>query len=176
MQNSEEVQLPSIGTALPLPQIPLDMNRMLSRFKTRLYPMIPIVDMESLIASAKSLSLRGLSQLPQEDVPNLCCLYSIFGIMEDENGGTYTKDGLSFISTAYRLSPYLMSLPYFSSVQAVLLLTVALQSRNKDGAAWQILRQAIRISQSIGLHRCVSAEALENSSSYEIFGNSDLDA
>jgi hypothetical protein len=121
MQISEEVQLPSIGTALLLPQIPLDMDRILSRFRTRLYPMIPIVDMEPLLSAAKSLSLRDLAQLPQEDVPDLCCLYSIFGIMEDENAGTYTENGSAFISTAYRLSSYLISMPYFSSVQAMLL-------------------------------------------------------
>jgi hypothetical protein len=176
MQISEEVQLPSIGTALLLPQIPLDMDRILSRFRARLYPMIPIVDMESLLSAAKSLSLRDLAQLPQEDVPNLCCLYSIFGIMEDENAGTYTEEGSAFISTAYRLSSYLISMPYFSSVQAMLLLTVALRSRNKDGAAWQILGQGIRIAQSIGLHRRVDGEVVENPGSVKILDNSDWDA
>jgi hypothetical protein len=176
MQISEEVQLPSIGTALSLPPIPVNMDRILSRFRTGLYPMIPIVDMELLISSAKSLSLRDLGQLPQEDVPDLCCLYSIFGIMEDENARTYSEEGSVFISTAYRLSSYLISMPYFSSVQAMLLLTVALRSRNKDGAAWQILGQAIRVAQSIGLHRRVDGEVVENPSSVKILGNSDLDA
>jgi hypothetical protein len=132
--------------------------------------------MESLISSAKSLSLRDLRQLPQEDVPDLCCLYSIFGIMEDENVGTYTEAGSAFISTAYRLSSYLISMPYFSSVRAMLLLTVVLRSRNKDGAAWQILGQAIRVAQSIGLHRHVDGEVVENPSSVKILGNNDLDA
>jgi hypothetical protein len=45
--------------------------------------------------------------------------------------------------------------PYLPSVQALLLITIALRCRYKDEQAWHILAQAVRVAHSIGLHRYI---------------------
>ncbi|SPO38357.1 uncharacterized protein PSFLO_03834 [Pseudozyma flocculosa] len=63
------------------------------------------------------------------------------------------NDAERYLAAAYSLYGHIVGVPYLSSVQAMLLLHLTLRAKNKDGAAWQALGQAIRIAYSIGLHR-----------------------
>ncbi|KAF7719146.1 Fungal Zn(2)-Cys(6) binuclear cluster domain-containing protein [Penicillium ucsense] len=81
-------------------------------------------------------------------------------------GHTWPEDiSLSEIPTLVSiLHGHLTATPYSSSVQALFLLALALRSVAKDGQAWHILGQAIRIAQSIGLHK--SAKRHESGEDY----------
>lgn len=71
--------------------------------------------------------------------------------------GGATDMGTAYLTAAYSLYGALMAHPYLPSVQALLLLGVAVRGRSKDGQCWQLTGQAIRIAHSVGLHRHLSA-------------------
>ncbi|RDW84251.1 hypothetical protein BP6252_01841 [Coleophoma cylindrospora] len=155
MQYAEELLLPRYGTMHRLPALPAlsEMTWCLSVFRRHIYPIYQIIDLTLLEQAMRQFHHTDLSSLPAKDVPVLCCAYSVLAIAVDEQAGSYTAMGLEFLTAAYMLYAHVISTPYLSSVQALLLLTIGLRARNKDGAAWQALGQAIRIAQSIGLHR-----------------------
>lgn len=159
MQYAEEGPLNGIDMGQPLPPIPglENLEVILSIFSRKIHPMCPVLDMGAFQTSIQRLSLLELPRLPQGDIPILSSLYSVLSLVSDEAAGRYTTEGYSYLCAAYGLTAYVASSPYFPSVQAMLLLTLALRARNKDGAAWQTLGQAIRIAQSIGLHRRVDS-------------------
>jgi hypothetical protein len=157
MQYAEEGPLSGIPMGQSLPSIPdlQNMEELLSIFSRKVHLIYPVLDLGSFQTSVERLSLLDLQQLPQGDIPILSTLYSLLSLVFDEIAGKYTSEGHAYLCAAYGLSAHITSSPYFPSVQAMLLLTLALRARNKDGAAWQTLGQAIRIAQSIGLHRRV---------------------
>ncbi|RDW60311.1 hypothetical protein BP5796_11917 [Coleophoma crateriformis] len=177
MQYAEELLLPRYGTIHQLPALPAlsEMTWYLSVFRRHIYPVYQIIDLTLLEQAMRQFHHTDLSSLAAKDVPALCCAYSVLAIAVDEQAGSYTTMGLDFLTAAYMLYAHVISTPYLSSVQALLLLTIGLRARNKDGAAWQALGQAIRIAQSIGLHRrsedIVHTPGLRSSES-----NFDLDA
>ena len=157
MQHAEEGPLNEFVLGFSLPPIP-DLQSLevsMSIYAQRIHPMCPVLDLESFKISIQRLALQDLRRIAPGDIPILSSLYSLLSIISDELPGAYTTEGYSYLCAGYALSPYVTGSPYFSSVQAMLLLTLALRGRNKDGAAWQTLGQAIRIAQSIGLHRRV---------------------
>jgi hypothetical protein len=159
MQYAEEGPLNGLLFSQQLPLIPImdDLDASLAIFMRKIHPLYPILDLEAFRVSAGRLALQDPQQLSHGDIPILSCLYSLLALVTDEKAGKYTTFGHSYLSAAYGLSAYVTSTPYFPSVQALLLLTLALRARNKDGAGWQTLGQAIRIAQSIGLHRRVDS-------------------
>lgn len=66
------------------------------------------------------------------------------------------------------LYAHLIGLPHLSSVQALLLVALALQSRGKQGQSFQVLGSAVRIAHSIGLHRHTSAHVKSDASARRI--------
>jgi hypothetical protein len=71
----------------------------------------------------------------------------------DEENNASTPMGDVCLKTAFSLYGHIISTPYLSSVQAFLLLAIALKVRNKDGSAWHVVGYAVRAAQSLGLHR-----------------------
>ena len=159
MQYAEEGPLNGLAFGQPLPCIPDldDLGANLEIFNRRIYPLYPVMDLETFRVSVQKLALQDLQKLSQGDIPILSCLYSVLALVADEKAGKYTASGYAYLSAAYGLSAYVTSSPYLPSVQALLLLALALRARNKDGAGWQTLGQAIRVAQSIGLHRRVDS-------------------
>ena len=160
---SVEVPLPFLSS---LPQFPSAdvIDKYLTTFFTRIYPIYPIIDREylheSISALRHKLDHRNYS-LTSRDYPALACIYAVFSLAADEFDGSATDTGTHFLEGAYFLYAHLVAMPYVPSVQALLLITIILRHRNKDAACLGTLGQAIRIAQSIGLHRRVTtAESL----------------
>ncbi|KAL1614335.1 hypothetical protein SLS54_009829 [Diplodia seriata] len=58
-----------------------------------------------------------------------------------------------YLSGAYSMYTHIVAMPYQRSIQALLLLALALRTRHKEGVAWHVIGHAIRMAQSLGLHR-----------------------
>ena len=144
---------------MSLPALPSlsETQEYISIFFSRIYPVYPIIDKESFSKSIENLRMKMASKLDSRDYPELACAYAVFSACADEADGHPTEIGTHYFESAYVLYAHIVGIPYLTSVQALLLLAVVLRNRNKDGASWDILGQAIRIAQSIGLHRNVSS-------------------
>ncbi|KIH87060.1 fungal specific transcription factor domain containing protein [Sporothrix brasiliensis 5110] len=152
---ASEIPLPSpylsIGTASPgLPPIPAEstMRRYTETFFTKIHPLFPIVDHQDILHTVARL---GDSQT--NDYGLLACTYALCSLAADEEHGGVSDDGTRYLEAAYGLYAHLVARPSISSVQALLLLTLALRNRNKDAVSWGSLGQAIRLAQAIQLHR-----------------------
>lgn len=158
MAYTVEMPLPFPVSLPPLP--PTDQREeYISIFFSRIQPIFPILDPDTFQSSITALALKmesSSANLNPVDYPSLACAYAVFSISADEKSQCITEDGTRYLEAAYFLHAHLFAIPYVTSVQALLLLTIVLRGRNKDGASWSTLGQAIRIAQSIGLHRYIS--------------------
>ena len=163
MQFAEEGPINGLAFGQPLPRLPdlQELDASLELFSRRIHSLYPVLDLSAFRLSVERIVSQDLHQLSHRYIPTLSCLYSLLALVMDETAGKYTTLGYSYLSAAYGLSAYVTSSPYFQSVQAFLLLAIALRARNKDGAAWQTLGQAIRIAQSIGLHRRLDSSIVQ---------------
>ncbi|KAH7021365.1 uncharacterized protein B0I36DRAFT_388092 [Microdochium trichocladiopsis] len=167
-------------TSSSLPPLPPrgEMALYTSIFLKRLWPLIPVVDPASLEAdintflaiqeaqggAAEAGILAHLAAAPAQVAPALVMAYSVVCIGHDElhgggggvvMGATTTAQSSStrYLGAAYALYAQLVGSPYVASVQALVLLALALRGQVKEGQAWQVLGQAVRIAHSIGLHK-----------------------
>lgn len=152
---SMEVSLPLLTS---LPDFPPSsrLDEYLVVFFSRIYPIYPIFERDSIYELIQKLRPMLASKCPSftsKDYPQLASLYALFSASADELEGHPTNVGASYLEAAYSLYGHLVAIPYATSVQALLLLAMVLRSRNKEGASWEVLGQAIRIAQSLGLHR-----------------------
>ncbi|KIW09932.1 hypothetical protein PV08_11708 [Exophiala spinifera] len=155
MAYSTEVPLSFLTTLPPLPPPPI-VDQYLSIFFSKIHPIFPVVDhgmVLELVSVLRPKLERQPASLGSTDYPQLAILYALFSSSADELAGELTDVGTSYLEGAYFLYAHLVAMPYTASVQALLLLAVVLKNRNKDGASWEILGQAIRIAQAVGLHR-----------------------
>jgi hypothetical protein len=152
---SMEVPL-TFPISLPDLPPPFKISQYKSVFFNRIYPILPIFDQETFTSMIDLLQTSSVSALQPKDYPTLACAYAVFSASADEAEGQVTDVGTQYLQGAYALFAHITAVPYLTSVQALLMLTMILRNRNKDGASWSVLGQAIRISQSIGLHRRVS--------------------
>lgn len=159
MHHSEEFVLPLI-TSLPLLPPRDKIEGYTKVFFERVWPIVPVVDQAALQAEIDHvLDLQSrfaeafYAHLTPINVTNLSIIYAVICIGVDETAGRLTKMSTTYLTAAYGLYGHLVALPYATSVQALTLLAVALRGQSKDGQAWQVLGQAIRIAHSIGLHK-----------------------
>jgi hypothetical protein len=144
---STEVPL-SFPRSLPeLPSAP-DTDEYILIFFSRIHPIFPIFDQDAFRESIDRLRQKQKSTLESKDYPALACAYAVFSASADEVEGQITPIGSQYLQGAYALFANIVATPYITSVQALLTLTLILRNRNKDGASWGILGQAIRIGQS----------------------------
>ncbi|KAH8660162.1 fungal-specific transcription factor domain-containing protein [Xylariales sp. PMI_506] len=157
---SFEVSLPS-GAPLPELPSPSQVEQYASAFFARIYPILPIIVKSAFVESVERLrqTLASKLSLPSGDYPALALAYAVFSVCADEAEGQATILGTSYLEGAYGLLAHLIVIPNITCVQALLMLAFSLRNRNKDGASWGILGHAIRIAQSMGLHRFMSASA-----------------
>lgn len=147
-------------------------------FSQKIQPVYPLLDLDAFRLSLVNLANkmgRSSGSLNPADYPSLACAYALFSISADEKEGRITEAGTQYLQAAYFLHANLLAIPYVDSVQALLLLTIALRGRNKDGASWGTLGQAIRMAQSIGLHRYIApSSSLQNIQSVAAAKRADL--
>src|SRR5277367_1173057 len=158
MTGTEEVSLP---LSMMLPQLPplSERDSCISAFFSRIHPMFPLLNEVSFRNTVNRLADADLNSPSPSDRPLLACVYGVISIGADERAGT-TENGTKYFTAAFSLYAHLVAYPYRSSVQAILILVLALRGRNKDSLAWDVHGQAVRLAQSIGLHRkvlCVHA-------------------
>lgn len=154
---TSEIPLPSpflsIGAPSPgLPPIPpaAAMDRYTDIFFAQIHPLVPILDRPSFPSAVAQLRRENQAA---HDRGLLACTYAVCSLAADEDAGGVSDDGTRFLEAAYVLYAHLVARLSVSSVQALLLLTLALRNRNKDAASWGSLGQAIRLAQAINLHR-----------------------
>ncbi|KAL2412561.1 hypothetical protein ABEF91_000879 [Exophiala dermatitidis] len=161
MQHVEEFPL-SLTTCIP-PLPPQEtLATCLDTFFTKVWPVYPVLERQTIEASIQffqgleASSSAGLqATMASSQVPQLAIIFAVTAIAADETAGEPTELGNLYVSAAYSLFAHLVATPYMTSVQALLLLAVALRCRFKDGQAWHVLAQAIRVAHSIGLHRYI---------------------
>ncbi|KAF8858819.1 hypothetical protein BDZ45DRAFT_673749 [Acephala macrosclerotiorum] len=178
MQHAEEFVQPKLGTAQVPPSFPApaEMNIYFRAFFDRIHPMFPVLDMNSFQSDVGRMATQDLTMLRQEEVPLLACAYCVFALGADENAGHCTDISMVYLSAAFNIFAYIVSVPYLVSVQALILLTVALKARNKDGCGAQSLGQAIRIAQSLGLNHASVAKVEAIPGESVSFSDNNLDA
>ncbi|KAM5354629.1 hypothetical protein ACJ41O_001276 [Fusarium nematophilum] len=170
MSFSEEYALPLL---LSLPNLP-EMSAMepcINTFFGRTHSMIPVLDRQSFISDVLRFSELqeahegGLQcAITSTDVPALVAMYSVLTIGIDDGDDVAPSLAAAYLDAAYSLVSHLISFPYIGSVQALLLLVIALRGRGKEGQSWHLLGQATRIAHSLGLHRQVWASSPDHSS------------
>jgi len=150
-------------------------HRLTRLFCSRIYPVFPVFDVDSFLRSLMELRRRLNTQqgaLEAQEYPLLACAYAVLSAAADEEAGGITANGTRYLEAAHFLYSHLVAMPYLASVQALLLLTLILRNRNKDGASWSCLGQAICIAQSLGLHqrvqRASSTQMLTESSDEDL--------
>ncbi|KAH7018031.1 uncharacterized protein B0I36DRAFT_394628 [Microdochium trichocladiopsis] len=169
MQYSEEFELPLTPHLPPLPVRP-ETDGYVAAFMRRVWPLYPVVDETTVAADIDYImqvqALHGerfARHLPQLTLPTLAVTYAVLALGSAELAGQATPLSTSYLTAAYSLYGHLIALPYTVSVQALFLMALALRAQMRDGQAWQVLGQALRIAYSIGLHR-TSPSALASSS------------
>ncbi|KXJ86475.1 fungal-specific transcription factor domain-domain-containing protein, partial [Microdochium bolleyi] len=162
MMYSEEFELPLMPHLPTLPVRP-ETDGYVAAFMRRVWPLYPVVDEVTVsadidyIMQVQAMHGEGFARhLPQLTLPTLAVTYAILALGSAELAGQATPLSTSYLTAAYSLYGHLIALPYTVSVQALFLITLALRAQMRDGQAWQVLGQALRIAYSIGLHRTSS--------------------
>ncbi|KAJ5759690.1 hypothetical protein N7520_006846 [Penicillium odoratum] len=85
----------------------------------------------------------------------VCSLYMVMALGSRKDGGS--GDSNDLFAAGWELYSRVISTPYLPSVQALLLMALELMHGNKDGQASLAVGTAVRIAQSLGLHRRLAA-------------------
>ncbi|KAF4345093.1 STB5-transcription factor [Fusarium beomiforme] len=156
---TEEYALPLAPILPDLPSMSV-MEPCLKKYFSRTHPLVPVLDHTAFISDVlrfselQQTSPTGLQgALTSVDAPALVAVYAVLSIGMDDHEGQISASATGYLTGAYSLVSHLLSFPYMSSVQALVLLAVAMRARGKDGQCWHLLGQAIRIGYSIGFHR-----------------------
>ncbi|CAK7219754.1 hypothetical protein SBRCBS47491_003957 [Sporothrix bragantina] len=163
MRQAEEFSLPLAISIPPLPPL-ATAHVFLESYFDRVWPLFPVVyrstveqDLQRFHTLEQSLAPgTGLqSVLVHDDIPSLVVLLAVLAIGADESsaGEGVTDIGMAYVTAGFGLCAHLMAMPYLRSVQGLFLLALALRLRVRDGQAWHLVGQAVRIAHSIGLHR-----------------------
>ncbi|CAH0037955.1 unnamed protein product [Clonostachys solani] len=161
MHQSEEIPLSLVLKLPPLPNHQ-KIRRCLDVFFDRLWPFYPVITRSTFEAEIDTI----ISQQPQEvsdlqfsiqhtHIPCLVAVYCVLCIGINELSGADSELSIEYLNAGYQLYAHLVATPYLPSAQSLFLLALALRSWGKDGQAWHIVGQAIRVSQSLGLHKLV---------------------
>ncbi|GME47762.1 putative transcriptional regulatory protein [Neofusicoccum parvum] len=136
----------------PLPPYP-ECAKYLSVYHSRIHPLFPVLDVPELTGIFKDLADKDPRSLSQSDLPSLACCYAVTSIGMDAISGKPSDLATEYLTSAYSLYAHTIAMPYLRSIQALLLLALALRGRHKEGVAWHVIGHAVRMAQSLGLHR-----------------------
>lgn len=152
LRYSEEMDIPP---SLSMPALCPEWADYVDAYFQDIAPLFPVIRREKTIRLATYLSRFGvLGQNSVGDRPAMACVYACIALGARSKG----RSGIAqaYIEAACSLTGYLTSLPYLESAQALLLIAVEHRGREKNGAAFLAVRQAISILNSMGLHRTPS--------------------
>lgn len=161
MRHSVEFSLPLTPPAGLLHlSSPRECTDAVEAFFSTAWPLFPVVHRPAVrtnITRFSAMQTEEISGRPSglepSDIPALAGTYAILCIGCDEATGYPTDDSTRHLTLGYSLLPHLFAQPYLASVQALLLLALAFRGRCKDGQTFQLVAQAIRMAQSMGLHK-----------------------
>lgn len=149
MALSEEVATP------PLMLRPLvereKARKCLQKYFATVHCIAPVLDEDTTWRLFEDLYRDGSSS----DVSRMCCLYLAIAIGDSSPDGHATRN--VHFTTVWSLYDRLIATPYLPSVQALVLLTLLLMNLHRDGQAYLAIGSAVRMAQSIGLHRRLAA-------------------
>jgi hypothetical protein len=162
MPDSEEFSLP-LGISLPnLPERG-QLEHVVNAFFSRIWPLYPVIDRPAVDYDIDALCVvqaSGVgdmtSRIQSIHLPKMAAIYAVVSIGFMEGPAPDATMSLKYLTASFSLQGHLMATPYFASAQALLLLALALRAHGKDGQAWNVIGQAIRVSMSIGLHKPVT--------------------
>ncbi|KAK6001633.1 hypothetical protein QM012_002123 [Aureobasidium pullulans] len=152
LHRSEELDIPP---SLSMPALCPEWEDYVDAYFEEIAPLFPVIRRETTIRAATYLSRFGvLERNPVSDRPTMACVYACVALGARSKG----RPGVAraYIEAACSLSGYLTSLPYLESAQALILIAIEHRGREKNGAAFLAVRQAITILNSMGLHRTPS--------------------
>jgi hypothetical protein len=161
MRHSVEFSIPlTLPTGLLHLPSPNECSDAVDAFCSTIWPLFPVVHPPTVRANVARFSdmqtaaaLGQQAELEPGDLPALAAIYAILCIGSDETTGCPTDDSTLHLTLGYNLLPHLFAQPYLASIQALLLLALTFRGRSKDGQAFQLVAQAIRMAQSMGLHK-----------------------
>ncbi|KAH0344997.1 hypothetical protein KCU83_g8017, partial [Aureobasidium melanogenum] len=152
LRHSEESDMP---LSLSMPALCPEWEDYVDAYFQEIAPLFPVMRRENTIRIATYLSRFGsLEQNPTSDRPAMACVYACIALGARSKG--HSGIAQAYIEAACSLTGYLMSSPYLESAQALLLIAIEHRGREKNGAAFLAVRQAISILNSMGLHRTPS--------------------
>ncbi|KAL0254489.1 hypothetical protein SLS55_009965 [Diplodia seriata] len=125
----------------------------LSVYKLRIHPLFPVLDLSDFASTFTRLSGKDARSVSASDLPSLACCHAVTSIGMDAISGKPSETATEYLSGAYSMYAHIVAMPYQRSIQALLLLALALRTRHKEGVAWHVIGHAIRMAQSLGLHR-----------------------
>jgi hypothetical protein len=148
-RHSEDMDMPP---SLSMPALIPDWGDYVVAYLDEIAPIYPIVGKESITRAGTYLArFNALDHNPVSDRPTMACAYACIALGARIKG--HTGVAQAYIEAACSLIGYLNSLPYLESAQALLLIAIDQRGREKIGAAFLLVRQAISILNSMGLHR-----------------------
>ncbi|KAK6001638.1 hypothetical protein QM012_002128 [Aureobasidium pullulans] len=153
MQHAEEMDLPLSLDLIPFPDYSTRQT-LLDAYFTRIHVYYPITDIDDTRAMIHRIApLPDLKSLSYTKVPFLAIAYLLLSLGADEVNGGPSDIGTKYLKVGAVLAGHSVNYPYLTSVQSLLLLAVCYRGRNKDGLGWAATGSAVRIAQSMGLHR-----------------------
>lgn len=153
MQHAEEMDLPLSLDLIPFPDYSTRQTLMDAYF-TRIHVYYPITDVDDTRAMIHRIApLPDLKSVSYTKVPFLAIAYLLMSLGADEVNGGPSDIGTKYLKVGAALAGHAVNYPYLTTVQSLLLLAVCYRGRNKDGLGWAATGSAIRIAQSMGLHR-----------------------
>ncbi|KAI4724537.1 hypothetical protein E4T49_07754 [Aureobasidium sp. EXF-10728] len=119
-------------------------------------PLFSVVGRENVIRAATYLSrFNTLEWRPICERPVMATVYACIALGARVKG--HQEVAQIYIEAACSLTGYLSSFPQLESAQALLLIAIEHRGRSKSGAAFNAVRQAVSILNSMGLHRTPSS-------------------
>ncbi|EPS31225.1 hypothetical protein PDE_06180 [Penicillium oxalicum 114-2] len=157
MLHTEEFPLPIIPHMPDLPDQTV-LKSYLDIFFARIWPVYPVLDRKAFETDINTVFFLQTAReawpgsITLSHVPTLVSIYAItsLGLIETSDDSDASFD---YLTASHSLHGHLVAVPYTTSVQALFLLALGLRAIAKDGQAWHIIGQAIRMAQSIGLHK-----------------------
>ncbi|KAH7033540.1 uncharacterized protein B0I36DRAFT_430737 [Microdochium trichocladiopsis] len=168
MRHAEEFSVPVIPTFPPIPT-GVHLRNLLDVSFSRQWPLFPVIDrvifeveLGNIMGNRTPCSghSRGpayhhidVKNIQPVRLPWLAAAYSILCIATDYTQGRTSETSAAYLKAAYSLYNQLVSMPFLPSVQATLLLALALREQGRDGQAWHLTGHAVRTAHSLGLHK-----------------------
>ncbi|KAJ5370512.1 uncharacterized protein N7496_006604 [Penicillium cataractarum] len=128
----------------------------LDAYNQAIYPLFPVFDTTSLPLSSQSL-VSG-----EDDLCLRAVLLAVYSLGADSIAKGVTPEGTAFLYEAYSLVVELMNNPYLTSIQALVLISLAFRSRAKDGQAALTISLAIKMALCLGFHRHIQTSVPES--------------